>query len=147
VNSTAEAVKIIKEKNDTKIGAIGTEFASKVHGLKLLSSNIEDNPSNYTRFLIVANKENKARGGRIKTSIIYVTKHIPGALYNVLELFAQAEINLLKIESRPRRKGRWEYIFLMDFEGDKEDPKIQRVIKMMEKNVIWYKILGSYPMF
>ncbi|MBD3213464.1 MAG: prephenate dehydratase [Candidatus Lokiarchaeota archaeon] len=146
-NSTAEAVKIIKEKNDKKIGAIGTEFAAKVHDLKLLSSNIEDNPSNYTRFLIVADKENKVRDGRIKTSIVYVTKHIPGALYNVLELFAKAEINLLKIESRPRRKGRWEYIFLMDFEGDKNDPKIQSVIKNMEKNVIWYKILGSYPMF
>ncbi|MGM0468635.1 MAG: prephenate dehydratase [Promethearchaeati archaeon] len=145
-NSTAEAVKLIKNKNDKEIGAIGTGFAAKFHNLKTLSSNIEDNPSNYTRFLIISNAENKIRKGKVKTSIVYVTKHIPGALYNVLELFAKANINLLKIESRPRRKGRWEYIFLMDFEGDKDDPKIQKVIQKMEQNVIWHKILGSYPM-
>jgi chorismate mutase/prephenate dehydratase len=146
VNSTAEAVKTIRNENNPKIGAIGTGFAAEVHGLKILSSNIEDNPSNFTRFLIISNEENNVREGKIKTSIVYVTKHIPGALYSVLELFAKANINLLKIESRPRRKGRWEYIFLMDFEGDKDDPKIQSVIKKMEKSVIWYKILGSYPM-
>ena len=51
----------------------------------------------------------------------------------------------MKIESRPRRKGRWEYIFLMDFEGDKNDPIIQKVFQNMEHNVIWFKVLGSYP--
>lgn len=146
VNSTAEAVKIIKDKKQESIAAIGTSFAANFHELKIIYSNIEDNPSNFTRFLIISDKENKIKKGKIKTSIIYVTKHIPGALYNVLELFANANINLLKIESRPRRKGRWEYIFLMDFEGDKEDPQIQKVIEQMKQNVIWYKILGSYPM-
>ena len=75
-----------------------------------------------------------------------MTKHVPGALFQVLKLFADADINLLKIESRPRRTGRWEYIFLMDFEGDaKNDLNIQELLKEMKESVIWYKILGSYP--
>lgn len=144
-NSTAEAVKTVKKLNDEKNGAIGTEFASKIYDLKILNSNIEDNPSNFTRFLIISKKENKMREKKVKTSIVYVVQHIPGALYRVLKLFADANINLTKIESRPRRKGKWEYIFLMDFEGDKDNPKIQKVLELMNQNVIWYKILGSYP--
>jgi len=144
-NSTAEAVKIVKEQNQTDVAAIGTSFASEVYGLKVLNSHIEDIPSNFTRFLIISNKENKIKKGKIKTTIVYVVKDIPGALYRVLEIFAKANINLSKIESRPRRKGRWEYIFYMDFEGDIDDLKIKDVLEKVEHNVIWYKILGSYP--
>ena len=145
-NSTAEAVRNIKELNDSSNAAIGTEFSSKIYDLKIINSKIEDNPSNYTRFLVISKEENKIKEGKIRTSIVYVTKHVPGALFHVLKLFADADINLLKIESRPRRKGRWEYIFLMDFEGDaKNDNKIQKVLEEMNQSVIWYKILGSYP--
>ncbi|TFF96568.1 MAG: prephenate dehydratase [Promethearchaeota archaeon] len=144
-NSTAEAIKIVKEKGKRENVAIGTQFACDVYDLKVLSSHIEDNPSNFTRFLIISTKENELKKGKLKTSIIYVTKHKPGALYRVLELFAKASINLLKIESRPRRTGRWEYIFLMDFEGNKTDPKVQETLKKMDQNVIWYKVLGTYP--
>ena len=84
--------------------------------------------------------------GKIKTSLVYITRHIPGALHKVLEIFAKEDINLMKIESRPRREGRWEYFFLMDFEGDKEQPKIKKVLEKINQNVIWYKILGSYPL-
>jgi chorismate mutase/prephenate dehydratase len=145
VNSTAEAVKKVKELNDVKNCAIGTKFASEYYDLKILSSNIEDHPSNFTRFLILSRRENKFKGDKLKTSLVFVTKHIPGALYSVLKIFADAEINLTKIESRPRRRGRWEYIFLMDFEGDKDSPKIQSVLEKLKDHVIWYKNLGSYP--
>ena len=145
-SSTAEAVRMVSESNDNTKAAIGTEFAAEVYNLKVINSKIEDNPSNYTRFLIISNRQNKIKEGKIRTSIVYVTKHIPGALYQVLKLFADAEINLLKIESRPRRTGRWEYIFLMDFEGDKDDPNIQKVLEEMNQNIVWYKILGSYPL-
>ncbi len=145
MNSTAKAVQKVKELNDEKNGAIGTEFASKIHGLKILSSNIEDNPSNFTRFLIISKKENQIKGEILKTSLVFVVKHVPGALYKALKVFSDANINLTKIESRPRRKGKWEYIFLMDFEGDKDDPKIKTVFELMNQNVIWCKILGSYP--
>ncbi len=146
VNSTAEAVRRVKELNSESYAAIGTEFASDVYGLKILHSKIEDNLLNSTRFLIISKKENIEKEGKIKTSILFVTRHIPGALYRVLKLYADAEINLLKIESRPRRRGRWEYIFIMDFEGDKDNPKVKKVLENMNTIVIWHKILGSYPM-
>ncbi len=146
VNSTAEAARRVKELNSESYAAIGTEFASDVYGLKILHSKIEDNLLNSTRFLIISKKENIEKEGKIKTSILFVTRHIPGALYKVLKLYADAEINLLKIESRPRRKGRWEYIFIMDFEGDKDNPKVKKVLENMNEIVIWHKILGSYPM-
>lgn len=145
-NSTAEAALRVYQQNDDSYASIGTKFSSIVYDLKILSSNIEDNAQNFTRFLIISKKENKQKEGKVKTSIIFVTKHTPGALYNALKIYANANINLLKIESRPRRRGRWEYIFLMDFEGDKEDPKIKSVLELMNENVIWHKILGSYPM-
>lgn len=145
-NSTSAAVQQIKELNKDSNAAIGTEFASEVYHLQILSSNIEDNPSNYTRFLNISKKENQIKEGKIKTSLVYITRHVPGALHKVLEIFAKEDINLMKIESRPRREGRWEYFFLMDFEGDKEQPKIKKVLEKINQNVIWYKILGSYPL-
>ena len=145
MDSTAEAVKKVKELNNEKNGAIGTVFASKIQDLKILSSNIEDHPSNFTRFIIMSKKENELKGEKIKTSLVFVVKHVPGALYKALKVFSDENINLTKIESRPRRKGKWEYIFLMEFEGHKEDPKIIEVLELVNQNVIWCKILGSYP--
>ncbi|MFX1457142.1 MAG: prephenate dehydratase [Promethearchaeota archaeon] len=146
VNSTAEAARRVKELNKESHAAIGTDISSQIYNLKVISSNIEDNPLNFTRFLIISKRENKHKEGKIKTSVIFVTKHTPGSLYRVLKIYADNNINLLKIESRPRRRGRWEYIFLMDFEGDKEDLQIIKILEKMNENVIWYKILGSYPM-
>jgi len=147
VNSTAEAARKVKELEDESYAAIGTEFSSQIYNLKVLNSNIEDSSLNVTRFLIISKKENEQKEGKIKTSVVFFNKHTPGSLYRALKIYADANINLLKIESRPRRKGRWEYIFLMDFEGNKEDPKIKKVLGMMSEHVIWHKILGSYPLF
>jgi chorismate mutase/prephenate dehydratase len=145
-SSTSAAVQKIRDLKDVSSAAIGTTTASKIYSLKELSSNIEDASDNFTRFLVISGKENDLKEEKLKTSIVYVTKHVPGALYKVLKIFADADINLTKIESRPRRKGRWEYIFLMDFEGDKKDDKIIRVLEEMTELTIWHKILGSYPM-
>ena len=145
-NSTSEAVLKIRDLKDESYAAIGTEISSKLKGLKILSPRIEDSSLNYTRFLIISKKENEQREGRVKTTIVFVTKHVPGALYGVLKIFADSNINLFKIESRPRRMGHWEYIFLMDFEGDKTDQNVLNILEKMNENVIWYKILGSYPL-
>ncbi|MBY9020887.1 MAG: prephenate dehydratase [Candidatus Lokiarchaeota archaeon] len=146
INSTAEAVKRVRKLNDKSYAAIGPEFAAELYDLKILNSMIEDESSNFTRFLILSKSENPVKGEKMKTSIVFVTKHIPGALYWVLKIFSDAEINLSKIESRPRRKGRWEYIFFMDFEADKNDPRAVQAIEHMKANVIWQKILGTFPL-
>jgi chorismate mutase/prephenate dehydratase len=145
VTSTAEAVRRVRKLEDKSYAAIGTEFAADTYELKVLSSNIEDEKSNYTRFLIISKKENPLKTKHMKTSIVFVTKHVPGALYWVLKIFSDEDINLSKIESRPRRKGKWEYIFFMDFEADKDDPKAAEALELMKSNVIWHKVLGSFP--
>ena len=145
VTSTAEAVRRVRKLDDNSFAAIGTEFAANIYELKVLDSNIEDEKSNYTRFLIMSKKENPVKTEKMKTSIVFITKHVPGALYWVLKIFSDANINLSKIESRPRRKGKWEYIFFMDFEADKSDPKATQALEQMKANVIWQKILGTFP--
>ena len=145
VTSTAEAVRRIRKLDDKSYAAIGTEFAANIYELKVLNTNIEDEKSNYTRFLIISKKENPLKAEKMKTSIVFITKHVPGALYWVLKIFSDANINLSKIESRPRRKGKWEYIFFMDFEADKKDPKAAKALEQMKANVIWQKILGTFP--
>ncbi len=147
VNSTAEAIRIIKIQNNPSNAAIGTELACNLFKLHILRSNIEDNTNNYTRFIILtkSSKNDEVNRESAKSSILFVTKHIPGALYNVLKCFAEQKVNLLKIESRPRRKGKWEYIFLMDFQGSVKDENIVRALKCLNDNVIWHKVLGTYP--
>ncbi|MFX0075752.1 MAG: prephenate dehydratase [Candidatus Hermodarchaeota archaeon] len=146
VTSTAEAVRRVKGLEDKSYAAIGTELAASIYELKVLNSNIEDEKLNYTRFLIISKSENPLKTEKMKTSIVFVTKHVPGALYSVLKIFSDADINLSKIESRPRRRGKWEYIFFMDFEADKNNPKAAEALKLMKENVIWQKVLGSFPL-
>ena len=145
VSSTAEAARRVKKLEDPSYAAIGTRFASEVYDLQVLKEKVEDESSNFTRFLIISTKENPQKQENMKTSIVFVTKHVPGALYWVLKIFTEAKINLTKIESRPRRRVRWEYIFFVDFEGEKMDPNVQEALSLMQNNVIWMKILGSYP--
>jgi chorismate mutase/prephenate dehydratase len=146
ISSTAEAVRRVRELNDKSYAAIGPELAAKLYDLKVLNSKIEDESSNFTRFLVISKNENPLKGEKMKTSIVFVTKHVPGALYWVLKIFSDAEINLSKVESRPRRKGRWEYIFFMEFEADKNDSNAKLALEQMKSNVIWQKILGSFPL-
>jgi prephenate dehydratase len=146
-SSTAKAIKDIAEMKlkPGEYAAIGTEIAAKLNNLDVFYKGIENNTQNYTRFLIISKNENIPTD-RDKTSIVFVTKHVPGALYGVLKLFADAEINLLKIESRPRKNVRFEYVFICDFEGNVRDKKIKKTLEEIQNYTIWLKVLGSYPM-
>ena len=143
-SSTARAVEMVYEKNTKEYAAIGTKEAAKIYNLEILVPGIEDNPQNYTRFLVISKKENMPTD-HDKTSMVFVTKHVPGALHKVLQIFADANINLLKIESRPRKKDLWEYIFIVEFEGNYKN--MPEIIEKIKNQTIFTKILGSYPMF
>ncbi|GAH17998.1 unnamed protein product, partial [marine sediment metagenome] len=145
ISSTAEAVRKVSTLKDKSYAAIGPELSAELYDLKVLNSKIEDESSNFTRFLVISKIQNPLKGEKMKTSIVFVTKHVPGALYWVLKIFSDAEINLSKVESRPRRKGRWEYIFFMEFDADKNDSNAKVALEQMKSNVIWQKILGSFP--
>jgi len=144
VSSTAEAAK--QASLDEEIAAIASEFAATLYGLKFIAKHIEDYKNNYTRFFILSkNFPNKT--GSDKTSIMFSLQDKPGALYNALKPFKNANINLTKIESRPAKMRKWEYIFFVDFIGHIEEEKVQKTLDEVKMFCIELVHLGSYPMF
>jgi chorismate mutase/prephenate dehydratase len=140
--STAKAAQMATE--DWRMAAIASSLAAHLYELKIVESQIEDYPNNYTRFLVLDFQTNK-RTGRDKTSILFSIPHAPGTLYRVLKPFSEKEINLTKIESRPMKDRPWEYIFFLDFEGHLTDSHVDEALCELKKNVLFLKLLGSYP--
>lgn len=141
---TAGSVKMMKEKKLMDAGAVASERAAKIYGMKVLAKGIADNPNNYTRFFVIS-KVDSPLSGKDKTSIIFSLKDRPGALYYALEEFAVRAINLTKIESRPTKQEPWEYNFYLDFEGHRTEERCQEALKAIEKKSAFLKVLGSYP--
>lgn len=144
--STAGAARRVKEEPTG--AAVGSLLAAEVYGLNLLSEGIEDNPSNTTRFLIIGPKPRQNDGamtGQDKTSILFAAAHVPGGLQRALVPFAEAGINLTRIESFPMRDRLWEYLFFVDFVGHVEDPQVKKCLEELEKQTATLKVLGSYP--
>jgi chorismate mutase/prephenate dehydratase len=141
---TAGSVKMMKEKKLMDAGAVASERAAKIYGMKVFAKGIADNPNNYTRFFVIS-KVDSPLSGKDKTSIIFSLKDRPGALYYALEEFAVRDINLAKIESRPTKQEPWEYNFYLDFEGHRTEERCQEALKAIEKKSTFLKILGSYP--
>jgi chorismate mutase / prephenate dehydratase len=141
---TAGSVKMLKEKGRKDAAAVASEKAAEIYGMKILAREIEDTPTNYTRFFVIS-KEDSPRTGKDKTSIIFAAKHKPGALYHALEEFEKRNINLTKIESRPTKQKPWEYNFYLDFEGHRTEKNCAQALKALQEKAAFLKILGSYP--
>ena len=141
---TAGSVKMLKEKGLKNAAAVASEKAAEIYGMKILAREIEDTPTNYTRFFVIS-KEDAAKTGKDKTSIIFAAKHKPGALYHALEEFEKRKINLTKIESRPTKQKPWEYNFYLDFEGHRTEKNCTEALKALQEKAAFLKILGSYP--
>lgn len=140
--STANAAELASR--DDEAAAIASELAAEIYGLQFVERSIEDNKHNFTRFLVIS-KDFPKKSGKDKTSIMFSIKDKPGALYNILEPFKKAKINLTKIESRPSKRKAWEYIFFVDMEGHVEDRRLRKAIDTLKDNCLYLKILGSYP--
>jgi chorismate mutase/prephenate dehydratase len=141
---TAGSVKMLKEKGLKNAAAIASEKAAEIYGMKILAREIEDTPTNYTRFFVIS-KNDSPLTGKDKTSIIFAATHTPGSLYHALGEFAKRNINLTKIESRPTKQKAWEYNFYLDFEGHRTEENCAAALNALEKNGAFLKILGSYP--
>ncbi len=124
--------------------AIAGEIAAELYGLQSLASNIEDQPDNTTRFLVVGRQLTEPSGND-KTSLLLSTKNRPGALYGLLEPFRRHGISLTRIESRPSRRAMWDYVFFVDIEGHASDPKVSEALAELEAGAAMVKILGAFP--
>ncbi len=142
ISSTALAAK--KAKAEPNTGAIGGSFAAERYGLDILCEEIEDDKTNVTRFFVIGN-HNTIPTGEDKTSIIFFLKDRPGTLYKCLSVLAEREVNMTRIESRPAKTKKWEYLFFVDMEGHREDKKIDDALREMKNHCVFLKILGSYP--
>ena len=142
VSSTALAARMTTV--EPKTAAIGSSFAASKYDLNVLYENIEDDPSNVTRFFVIGNNISPPTG-RDKTSIIFFLQHKPGSLYKCLSVLAEMEVNMTRIESRPAKTKKWEYLFFVDLEGHAEDKKVDEALREMEKHCVFLKVLGSYP--
>ena len=143
--STAAAAKSLSDLENA--GAIGTLKAAELYGLEVARKSIQDIKNNQTRFIVLS-KEDHLPTGRDKTSIAFsLFDDKPGGLYSILELFAQDNVNLSKIESRPSKEGLGNYIFFIDIYGHKSDDKIRTILINLKEKTSFMKILGSYPIY
>jgi 3-deoxy-7-phosphoheptulonate synthase len=143
VNATASAVKEIHMHDDLRDAAIGSQEAAEIYSMAVIEQSIETNPRNYTRFGIISPDDLMA-GPKKKSSLIYSTGNQPGALFDVLEVFAENQINLVKLESRPIHGRPWEYMFYVDVEANAADDKFKPILETLAKKTDFLKILGSY---
>lgn len=143
---TALAVKKVKEDEDLSEAAIASEAAAEIYGLQIIKRDIANTRENYTRFVIVA-KEPVEYSEKIpcKTSLIFATKHVEGALVNCLNVLAKNHLNMTKLESRPRPNIPWEQSFYVDFEGNIISENVKKALDEFSRQVIYMKVLGSYP--
>ncbi len=126
------------------MAAIGSTLAADLYGLRVLFDNIEDNPLNQTRMLVISTAPAR-RTGSDKTSILFTTVHKAGALVAVLNIFSRHGINLTNIDTRPSMRRNWEYYFFVDAEGHCEDPNFAQALEEAREHCGQLHVLGSFP--
>jgi len=142
VASNAEAARLAAE--DVESCAIAGEAAATRYGLNKLAQDIEDEPNNTTRFLVVG-AHDAGPSGRDKTSLACSTQNKPGAVVELLEPLARHGVSMSKFESRPSRTGLWEYVFYIDLEGHRSEPRVAAALDELRGRAAFLKVLGSYP--
>lgn len=141
--STAKSAELVKNRNDKALAAIASTKAAEIYDLEILQRNVNSNATNMTRFVVIG-KEMESNTKSNKISLVLSTTHTAGSLYHVLKHFAENNINLMKIESRPIKDMPWEYFFYIDFQGNINEDKIIHAIELIKKNSRYFKILGNY---
>lgn len=141
--NTAVAAKLVAEQNDCGLAAIGSAKNAELYGLDILEKGINFNKNNYTRFIVVAPRPEYQKGAD-KISIYLSLPHVSGSLASLLDIFADAGINLVKIESRPIYKKNWEYYFYIDIKADITDANTLHALDLAAEHSEYMEILGGY---
>ena len=149
---TAGSVKMIMEEKPADAAGIASAVAAELYGAHILRRSIEDDRQNFTRFFLLRRPEfarrNPVRGDaktQWKTSLVFTTRNIPGALFRSLSAFALRDLNLTKIESRPLRGKPWEYLFYLDFIGRVDAPVPTNALRHLSEVADFLRVLGCYP--
>ncbi len=141
--SNAEAARIAA--TDRQAAALAGKNAAELYGLTILARNVEDDPNNTTRFLVLGGEEARPSGAD-KTSLVLATRNVPGAIHELLTPLAHHGVSMSKLESRPARNGGlWEYVFYVDIEGHATEARVAKALAEIEARASFFKNLGSYP--
>jgi prephenate dehydratase len=150
---TAGSVKMVMEQRPDDAAAIASELAATLYGGGILKREIEDDRKNFTRFFLLEPNGSKPRrpadrsagmSSPWKTSLVFSTRNIPGALFRALSALALRDLNLAKIESRPRRGRPWEYMFYLDLLGHRDEPQVRNALGHLAELADFLRVLGSY---
>jgi chorismate mutase/prephenate dehydratase len=143
VSSNAEAAR--RAAGEAGVCAIGPEIAAARYGLSVVGANIEDEPNNRTRFLVLGDQQ-PAASGRDSTALVLSAPNRPGAVHALLTPLAKHGVSMSRLESRPMRVGQWEYYFFVDLEGHRSDPAVAAALDELAALAPFLKVLGSYPL-
>lgn len=144
---TAGSVKMLSEEKPEAAAAIASALAAKMYGCRILKRSIEDDRQNFTRFVLLQREprpDAPAPKG-YKTSLVFTTRNVSGALFRALSAFALRDISLAKIESRPLRGKPWEYLFYLDLLGHTSEPRVVNALNHLRELADMLKVLGCYP--
>jgi len=142
VVSNAEAARVAA--GEAHSASLGSRAAAPLYGLNVLARNIEDNPNNTTRFVVLGH-ESVPPSGRDKTSLVMAAANKPGAVHALLGPFAAHGVSMTRLESRPSKTGIWEYVFFVDIEGHESDAPVAAALGKLREAAAFLKVLGSYP--
>ncbi len=142
VSSNGEAARLARE--EAGAGAIASRAAAEIHELEVVTENIEDEPDNTTRFLVIG-RVTVPPTGQDKTSLLVSAPNRPGALHGLIEPFSRHGVSMTRIESRPSRRAQWDYVFFLDVEGHAEDQALAAALAEVETRASLLRVLGSYP--
>lgn len=140
---TAGSVKMVRERGRHDEAAIASRRSARIYGMKILAEDIQTDHENTTRFFVLEKHPREVQNAN-KTSIAFVAKNVPGALYRCLGEFASRGINLTKLESRPRRARPWNYVFYADLEGSVDEPRVREAVGALVTTAGFVKVFGAY---
>ena len=123
--------------------AIASKRAADIYNLSIIKENINNRRENSTRFIVIS-KELELDNSCDKVSVVFSLEHKAGTLYKLLRHFAENNINMMKIESRPMEKGAWKYFLYVDFEGNLENEQVKKALNLIEQSSAYFKLIGGY---
>ena len=148
--NTAGAARMIAEQREERAAAIASPRVAALYGLDVLASNVQTGDENRTRFAVLGRPEAvldfaRPAGGPPQTTLVFAVRNVPGSLHRCLGVFAERGVNLTRLESRPARTARWEYVFWVDLDADADEPNCAAALDGLRAEAQMVRILGSYP--